>query len=231
MKNRTKWTIEFCLTITLLFINFLSYFLDAYRIFVLILGIIYCLLFGTQLIFSAIKLKKGEFPFGIIATIILIILCQNDSINSNYLIVENPFVAVLIITAIIIMTVILMVVFCVGSKKILKDDFLSFCIISILLSLGSILYGIFPIVNYSFDTTETQIVEVTVYEWVGEDNLKGAFFDTHYLYNVEPPTDTSINQISIDSDYEIELNTLVSIKYRKGIFCEIYKIDYSSLNE
>lgn len=91
------------------------------------------------------------------------------------------------------------------------------------------MYGIFPIANYSFDMTETEIIEVTVSNYVGEDSLKGAFFDTHHIYDIERPNNTTISEISIDSDYKIKANTHVLIKYRKGIFCEIYKIDYSSL--
>ena len=64
---------------------------------------------------------------------------------------------------------------------------------------------------------------------MGEDNLRGAFFDTHYLYNIESPDDIQINAISIDSDYKIDINTPILIKYRQGVFCQVYKIDYSGL--
>ena len=111
MKNKIKIIIEVCLTITVLLLNFLSYFLEKYRILVLVLGILYCLFFFGQLIFSVIKLIKKEIPFGLIITIIVLIFFQNDSVNSNYRIVENRSSALLIIITSMIIAIIIITIF------------------------------------------------------------------------------------------------------------------------
>ena len=229
MDNKALRIIELFLTIPILLLNFLSFTLDGDRILVFVFGILYCLILITQLIFSIIKMVRIEIPFGIIVTIILIVLFQNDSINSNYLIVENHDTAVIIILTIIIMTIILMFIFCLCFKKTLKEYFLPFFFASVFISLGSVLYVIFPMVNYSFDITETQVVEVTVINHVKEENLKGSFFDVHHIYAIDAPDNIPLNQISVDSDYKIDVNTRVFIKYRKGVFCNAYKVDYSRL--
>jgi len=228
--KKIKIIIEICLTITILLLNFLSYFFEKYRILVFVLGILYCLFFFGQLIFSFIQLIRKEIPFGLITTITVIIFFQNDSVNSNYRVVENRSGVLINIIASMILAIILTSILFLHSEEKRIKDFLAFSIVSILLSTGIVMYGIFPIVNYSFDMTETEIVEVTVSNYVGEDSsLKGAYFDTHYIYDIETTNNTTISQISIDSDYKIKANTHVLIKYRKGIFCEIYKIDYSTL--
>lgn len=229
MKDKAKIIIECSLSVQILLINFLSYALESYRLVVFVLGILYCILFFGLLLISVVKLLKSKFPFGIVFTIVCLVLLQNDSINSNYLVVENRFSATFVLLTIAIVAIVLIFVFLVNSKKTWKEDCLPFSVISIFLSLGIVLYGIFPIVNYSFDMTQTKAVYVTVIEDAGEENLKGAFFDTHYIYNVDAPDNLPITQISIDSDYKIDINTRVFIEYRKGVFCDMYKINYSKL--
>ena len=112
MKNKIKIIMEFCLTITILLLNFLCYFLEKYRILVIVLGVMYCLFFFGQLIFSVIKLTRKEIPFGLVTTIVVLIFFQNDSINWNYRIVENRSSALIIIIASTIITIILISILC-----------------------------------------------------------------------------------------------------------------------
>jgi hypothetical protein len=218
------------LTIALLLIGFISYSLDKFRVLVMFMGILYCMIFCGLLAFSVILLKKKEIPFGIISVLVIFVMFQNDSINNNFICVENRLGAQVVFLTILILAIVLMVILCLGLKKAAwKEELPSFLIISILLSVACVTYGLFPMINYSFDLTDTKVLEVYVVESAGEDNLRGAFFDTHYLYQISPLDNVSLNQISIDSDYKIDNNTAVWIEYREGLFCEIYKIDYSRL--
>lgn len=238
MKNKAKIITEIILSVILIFIYYLSFALENYRSAVFILGIIYCVLFGVQLIMSLISLIRVELPCGITITFVWMILFQNDSINSKYIIVVNPIAAKFVLISIVILALVLISILsiCWNSKE--KDfqsnvkKYLSYTLVSVLFSTGVISYGLFPIVNYSFDTTETQIVEVTVIENAGKDvRLRRSFFDFHDLYNIETIDDIQLNQISIDTDYKIDLNIRIPIMYRKGLFCEMYKVDYSYLDD
>ena len=238
MKNKAKIITEIILSVILIFIYYLSFALENYRSAVFILGIIYCVLFGVQLIMSLISLIRVELPCGITITFVWMILFQNDSINSKYIIVDNPIAAKFVLISIVILALVLISILsiCWNSKE--KDfqsnvkKYLSYTLVSVLFSTGVISYGLFPIVNYSFDTTETQIVEVTVIENAGKDvRLRRSFFDFHDLYNIETTDDIQLDQISIDTDYKIDLNIRIPIMYRKGLFCEIFKVDYSYLDD
>lgn len=237
MKNKAKIITEIILSVILIFIYYLSFALENYRSAVFILGIIYCVLFGVQLIMSLISLIRVELPCGITITFVWMILFQNDSINSKYIIVDNPKGSDFVLTLIAILAIVVITIWVIRWRT-KEEDFKSYIIsylasifMCIIFSTGVIAYGLFPIVNYSFDTTETQIVEVTVIEDVGNDILeRSVFFDFHELYNIETTDDIQIDQISIDTDYKIDINTRVQIKYRKGLFCEMYKVDYSYLD-
>lgn len=238
MKNKAKIITEIILSVILIFIYYLSFALENYRSAVFILGIIYCVLFGVQLIMSLISLIRVELPCGITITFVWMILFQNDSINSKYIIVDNPKGSDFVLTLIAILAIVVITIWVIRWRT-KEEDFKSYIIsylasifMCIIFSTGVISYGLFPIVNYSFDTTETQIVEVTVIENAGKDvRLRRSFFDFHDLYNIETTDDIQLNQISIDTDYKIDINTRVLINYRKGIFCEIFKVDYSYLDD
>lgn len=227
--KKIKSIIELSITIIMLLVIFLLYLFEKYRIVVFILGFFYCLFFLAQLTFSVKKLAKKEIPWGLIINILVLIFFSNDAINSNYHVVENQHSAILIIISIIVMTIVLFSILFICNKETLKEDFLSFIIICTLISAGTILYCIFPTINYSFDLTESKEIEVKIVEYIEEDSLKGAFFDRHSVYTVDSPEYININKISIDNDYKIEIGTPISIKYREGLFCKIYKIDYSKL--
>lgn len=238
MKNKAKIITEVILSVILIFIYYLSFFLENHRSAVFILGIIYCVLFGVQLIMSLISLIRVELPCGITITFVWMILFQNDSINSKYIIVDNPKGSDFVLTLIAILAIVVITIWVIRWRT-KEEDFKSYIIsylasifMCIIFSTGVISYGLFPIVNYSFDTTETQIVEVTVIENAGKDvRLRRSFFDFHDLYNIETTDDIQLNQISIDTDYKIDINTRVLINYRKGLFCEIFKVDYSYLDD
>ena len=238
MKNKAKIITEIILSVILIFIYYLSFALENYRSAVFILGIIYCVLFGVQLIMSLISLIRVELPCGITITFVWMILFQNDSINSKYIIVDNPKGSDFVLTLIAILAIVVITIWVIRWRT-KEEDFKSYIksylasiFMCIIFSTGVISYGLFPIVNYSFDTTETQIVEVTVIENAGKDvRLRRSFFDFHDLYNIETTDDIQLNQISIDTDYKIDINTRVLINYRKGIFCEIFKVDYSYLDD
>lgn len=187
---------------------------------------------------SLISLIRIELPWGITITVVWMILFQNDSINSTYVIVGNPIAAKFVLISVVILALVLISILGICRKSKEKDfqsyikKYLSYALVSVLFSVGVISFGLFPIVNYSFDTTETQIIEVTVIEDAGNDvRLRRSFFDFHDLYNIETTDDIQLNQISIDTDYKIDINTRVQIKYRKGLFCEMYKVDYSYLDD
>ncbi len=186
---------------------------------------------------SLISLIRIELPWGITITNVWLVLFQNDSVNSTYVIVGNPIAAKFVLISVVILALVLISILGICRKSKEKDfqsyikKYLSYALVSVLFSGGVIWFGLFPIVNYSFDTTETQIVEVTVIEDAGNDSLMGSFFDFHELYNIDTADDIQIDQISIDTDYKIDLNIRIPIMYRKGLFCEIYKVDYSYLDD
>lgn len=238
MKNKAKIITEVILSVILIFIYYLSFFLENHRSAVFILGIIYCVLFGVQLIMSLISLIRVELPWGITIIPVFMWLFQNDSVNSKYIIVDNPTGSEFVLTLIAILAIVVITIWVIRWRTKEEDfkshiiSFLSSVFISFIFSTLVIAYGLFPIVNYSFDTTETQIVEVIVIENAGNDQLeRSVHFDFHELYNIETTDDIQIDQISVDSDYKIDINTRVQIKYRKGLFCEIYKVDYSYLDD
>ncbi len=238
LKNKAKIITEIILSVILIFIYYLSFFLENYRSAVFVFGIIYCVLFGVQLIMSLISLIRIELPWGITIIPTFMWLFQNDSVNSKYIIVDNPKGSDFALTLIAILAIVVITIWVIRWRT-KEEDFKSYiisCLASIFMcfifSVLVIVYGLFPIINYSFDTTETQIIEVTVIENVGNDILeRSVFFDFHELYNIETTDDIQLNQISIDTDYKIDLNIRIPIMYRKGLFCEMYKVDYSYLDD
>ncbi|MBP3369055.1 MAG: hypothetical protein J6L71_06440, partial [Clostridia bacterium] len=70
MKNKAKIITEIILSVILIFIYYLSFALENYRSAVFVFGIIYCVLFGVQLIMSLISLIRVELPCGITITVV-----------------------------------------------------------------------------------------------------------------------------------------------------------------
>ena len=158
MKNKAKIITEIILSVILIFIYYLSFALENYRSAVFILGIIYCVLFGVQLIMSLISLIRVELPWGITITNVWLVLFQNDSINSTYVIVGNPIAAKFVLISVVILALVLISILGICRKSKEKDfqsyikKYLSYALVSVLFSGGVISFGLFPIVNYSFDT-------------------------------------------------------------------------------
>ena len=158
LKNKAKIITEIILSVILIFIYYLSFALENYRSAVFILGIIYCVLFGVQLIMSLISLIRVELPWGITITNVWLVLFQNDSINSTYVIVGNPIAAKFVLISVVILALVLISILGICRKSKEKDfqsyikKYLSYALVSVLFSGGVISFGLFPIVNYSFDT-------------------------------------------------------------------------------
>ena len=231
MKNR--FFIDATMTTVILVAMLLSYLLESYRIIVFIFGVLYCLAFVAQFLYTIVQLNKALFPFGILFTICMSTFLQNNGVNWAYIIVWNRNAALLGVPAILIITLILFMVLVHNSnEKITIKEYFSQGLVSFMLSIGIVLYGLFPMINYSFDTTETKNVDVMITECIGNDHLRGAFFDRHNLYRIKTQDDVLIEEISIDTDYDyVDINDKVSIKYRKGVFAVIYKVNYSTLSK
>ncbi|MBQ9735219.1 MAG: hypothetical protein IJV96_00350 [Clostridia bacterium] len=228
--KRGKFALEFVLILVIVASRIVSYAVEAHRLLVCVLGIIYCFSLLSQIVLSIFLVKHKEFPFGLACSVLIQVFLFNDSTNFNYaMVVEKNSAGGLLITIVgtaILLTATLLLIL----KKKKVADFLGLFVLNCLVSVGLIGFCVFPTINYTFDMSQAIEIKATVERVNGEDPLKGAFFDRHYLYDIKGAENFQIDQLSIDTDYGlVEKGTTVILCYRKGAFVPLFKIDYSKM--
>lgn len=228
MKTKIR-ILDIVLSITICLFSFVAFKAEAFRILVFILGVLYIIAFMTQLVLGVLQVLRGNVPLGLIISLILLALTQNESINSSYIMVEEKPSAGAFLLIVLITTIALMLIFFFASEapKRIKDFLLLFPV-SFVISCGIIFFGILPITNYAFDTSETVEIDVTVKSCSGDAFAQVGTSDEHYAYEIDAPSGYTIDQITIDTDYGVfEKGNVIRIKYRQGLFAPIYRVDYS----
>ena len=228
MKNKMR-ILDIVLSIIICLISFIAFQAESFRILVFVLGVFYILAFVTQLVLSVLQLVRGDAPIGILLSIAFLTFTQNESINSSYIMVEEKPSAGVFLLIVLITTIALMLFFFFASEapKRIKNFLLLFPV-SFVISCGIIFFGILPITNYAFDTSETVEIDVTVKSCLGDAFAQVGTSDEHYAYEIDAPSGYTIDQINIDTDYGVfEKGNVIRIKYRQGLFAPIYRVDYS----
>ena len=232
MKNKIR-ILDIVLSIIICLISFIAFQAESFRILVFILGVFYIIAFMTQLVLGFLQVVRGNVPIGLFFSLVLLVFTQNESINSTYvMVVEKPSAGVVLLIVLITTIALTFFLFGVaeGPKKI--KSFLLFFPVSCLISCGIVLYGILPITNYAFDTSETVEIDVTVKSCSGDAFAQVGTSDEHYAYEIDSPSGYTIDQITIDTDYGVfEKGNVIRIKYRQGLFAPIYRVDYLQFEE
>jgi len=214
-------------------LNVIAYALEPYRGLILFLGIIYCIALASQLILAIFQIKNRKTPVGSIITLVFSVFLNNDSVNSHYRMIleKKPALNTLIVILICAIILTLFLFFSNTETKKIKDFIIIF-FVNLLLCGCIALFEVLPLVNYTFDLSETEEICVVIDSFSEEENFRGAPFDHHSIYYVSCDEKYSISQISIDDDYgRFEIGESVLLNYRKGIFFNIYKVDYSKLQK
>lgn len=232
MKNKKRLAVDLILTFIIVLCDLISIWTESYRKFVFIMGLLYCIILVIQIVFSVIQVRRETVPFGLLITLVFITLINNPSVNFRYIMIQNKNISIVAILIIIVLTLILvlsMLLFL--SSKRTFGDFILLLAVTGLISTALVISGFMPMINYAFDTTKTIQTDVVIKKKSGEDSFLGSWFDIDYIYDVQSPENISIDQISIDSDYGLKNEgEIISIRYRKGLFATIYRVEYSKMN-
>lgn len=228
MKKKT-YILDFALSTIILLSSFVCFAMETSRIWAFGLGAFSLFAVLSQLILSIFQIMHASVPWGTILTIIMLTFTQNDEVNSAYIMILTKSVVGVLLLIILFFALVLTSIFfftrC-DPKKV--KDFFALLLISGLLSTGVVSYVVFPIINYAFDTSQTENASVTIEAFLGEDNKNPIPFEKHYIYKAVFSKELPLTQISVDADYGlIENGTVIRIKYRQGLFAPIYRIDYS----
>ncbi len=220
MRKHKLFLIDMGISTVFIISVLMSYAMDKYRIACFVFACIALLSLGAAVVTYTIQLKMGKHPPHALIICFLIISSTGafyiQSTSNN-----NPLYFILI--SAILALIISLIAYIKVSFKGVAIAFLINMVACIMLYFSAVFY-----VNYAFDIT-LPTEETFVIKEISSHTGSGTYYT--YIYAVEyigDNEDVLITELELKSKYIFEEGDVITVKFRKGLFDNLYKVDYTN---
>ncbi len=204
----------------------LSYILESYRVAVFVIGLAFFVLLGSGVVTYIMSLKKHMIPIAL--PILFTILLVADSVVYQDSSISNEYDYTLLISIIFSLILSFITIFFVHRKFFLEKilPYIGNTVFYFFLAFLAMMY-----MNYCFDMTQTT-KEYFVISGEPSNYTRSIEFYGTLEYPVEylgDNSDVAIPTLELKTNYEFHIGDHIEVEWRRGLFSNLYRVDYSNL--